>query len=94
MNFGNRKSYGFYFGTEERQSKQSALLPRKILSSVAAFVNSAEINHCRSSLLLMLASSRSKQIVRIPSLSVPQNSKSQRGCPVAGAKTADKVLGL
>ena len=37
-----------------RQSKQNALLPRKILSSVAAFASLAEISHGRSNLTLML----------------------------------------
>ena len=53
MNFGNRKSYGFYFAPVGKVNK-APFLPRKILSSVAAFASSAEINHGRSNLTLML----------------------------------------
>ena len=44
---------GLYFCTVERKSKQNALLPRKILSSVTAFACSAEIKNCRGFFLFL-----------------------------------------
>ena len=44
----------FTLAPKSAKVNKAPFLPRKILSSVAAFVNSAEINHGRSSLTLML----------------------------------------